>query len=38
MRHFCLKHYKTRYTPVKHDTIKIQGMVSIQNEIRMISE
>ena len=33
MRHFCIKHYKTRYTPEKRDRIKIQGMVSIQNEI-----
>ena len=22
MRHFCLKHYKTRYTPAKRDRIK----------------
>ena len=33
MRHFCLKCYKTRYTPVEWDRMKIQGTVSIQNEI-----
>ena len=37
MRHFRLKHYKTRCTPVKRDRYKIQGMVSIQNEIRIVS-
>ena len=36
LRHFSLKHYKTRYTPVKRDRIKKkQGMVSVHNEIRM---
>ena len=32
MRHFCLKRYKTRYTPVKRDRfLKVQGVVGIQN-------
>ena len=38
MSNFCLKHYKTRYTPVKRDRIKDPRNISIQNEIRTRNE